>query len=138
MRLDKKAFQYNKGKILAALKHAQVGSLTLWYCGEKNSGHFEDMVFRDLEGRELEAPPPKASLTNVLAYVTPLTSETRPKIKPLGMAVSDLIYDYFLDQLNPGWAAKAGSEGYVEFDTQAGVIRQSHKPAKRPVKISTY
>jgi hypothetical protein len=134
--LDKRALEFNKGKILTALKNAKVGSLTLWYFGEKNSGHFEDIRFLDFEGCELPDAPLKAQETRVLSYSAPADApNARPKIKFLGMAVSDLIYHYVLDQLHPGWAYGAGCEGHVEFDALKGVIRYRHKPTKKRAKV---
>lgn len=115
-------FEYNKKKILTALKNASVGTLTLHYCGEDNSGHFEDIKFTDLEGKKLKGAPLKAQETRVLYLAS---QDTRPKIKFLGMAVSDLIYDFVLDELNPGWAY--GSEGFVKFDALRSVIQYNHK-----------
>lgn len=103
---------YDTVKILAALKLAGVGSLRVRYCNGPKFSYLQDLAFRDIAGKTV--PPPAKVSVNILQSGT-----TRPIIKPLGIAVSDLVYTV-ADLVGPG-------HGYVEFDVHRGVIKHRHR-----------
>lgn len=130
MYLDLQTALYNKRKILAGLKSAQVGKLTLTFWGSEDSGELDDFTFYDLNGNKLASAPTKLKEASILFFRKPM-SQAKPSIESHGLALCLFTYRYILDQHHAGWAM--GSKGAVEFDTLADLItcRLKKKRAKK-------